>query len=140
MKLQISIFDIGYEEAQRNYFKEVTKEPAKQTIWLIYGSRGCRAGKYCLTNLLAFWEDITVIADKAKSVDVIPLDSQKCISQDSAPEMSSHDSMSHTVPKEGGCCLQDWLNCPRKRQLSMETFQRETKITFESSAYIIISK
>lgn len=34
MKLQISIFDIGYEEAQRNYFKEVTKEPAKQTIWL----------------------------------------------------------------------------------------------------------
>lgn len=109
-------------------------------IKVIYGSRGCRAGKYCLTNLLAFGEDITVIADKAKSVDVIHLDSQKCISQDSAPEMSSHDSMSHAVLEEGGCCLQDWFNCPRKRQLSMETFQRETIITFEGSTHICISK
>lgn len=34
MKLQITTFNTGYEEAQRNYFKEIIKEPAKQTIWL----------------------------------------------------------------------------------------------------------
>lgn len=66
-------------------------------IKVIYASRVCRAGKYHSTNFLAFQKDITVIADMAKSVDVIYLDSQKCISQDSAPEMSSHDSMSHAV-------------------------------------------
>lgn len=58
---------------------------------------------------MAFWEDSTVITDKVKPVDVIHLDSQKCISQDSAPEMSSHDSMNHAGLEEGGPCLKDWF-------------------------------
>lgn len=97
-------------------------------IQVIYGTR---AGNYCLTNLLAFPEDITIIADKAKFSGCHTFRQTKmhstrlCTWDESQQQLESW--------RKEGAVYKVGLTAPQKRQLNMETFQTATRNSFEGS-------
>jgi len=99
------IYKKGWKEGPRNYrpvsLSSVVGKVMEQIIvtaitrhtqddWVIRPSQqGFMKGRSCLTDLIAFYDQVTCLVDEGKAVDVIYLDFSKAF-----------DTVSHSIPLE----------------------------------------
>ncbi|CAM4609221.1 unnamed protein product, partial [Caretta caretta] len=137
----VPIFKKGKEEDPGNYrWVSFTSVPGKIMEQVLNESilkhleerkvirnsqHGFTKGKSCLTNLIAFYDDITSSVDEGKAVDVLFLDFSKAF------DKVSHSILVSKLKKYGldGCTtrwVESWLDCRAQRVVingSMSSWQ-----------------
>ena len=82
---------------------------------LLKSQHGFTKGKFCLTDLLSFLEDVTKAIDEGKPLDVIYLDFSKAF--DKVPHIRLlHKIESHGISGNVAAWIGEWL-CDRKQQV-----------------------
>ncbi|CAM4526529.1 unnamed protein product [Caretta caretta] len=95
-------------------FKETILKHLEERKVIRNSQHGFTKGKPCLTNLIAFYEEITGSVDMGKLVDIIYLDFSKAF------DMISHSILASTLKKHGldewtMRWIESWLDCQAQR-------------------------
>ena len=70
-------------------------------------------GRYCLTNLISFYDQVTHLVDERKAVDIVCLDFSKTL--DTVSNCFLENLAAHGLDRSTLCWVKNWLHGQSQR-------------------------